>query len=46
VNTKEKNFPSLSHTYSTNSNPNKKVEIEIEPRAVLNLVEIIKFLIQ
>ena len=46
VNTKEKNFPSLSHTYSTNSNPNKKVEIEIEPRAVLNLVEIIKFLFQ
>ena len=46
MNTKEKNFPSLSHTYSTNSNPNKKVEIEIEPRAVLNLVEIIKFLIQ
>ena len=46
VNTKEKNFPSLSHTYSTNSNPNKKVEIEIEPRAVLNLVEIIKFIIQ
>ena len=46
VNTKEKNFPSLSHTYSTNSNPNRKVEIEIEPRAVLNLVEIIKFLIQ
>ena len=46
VNTKEKNFPSLSHTYSTNSNPNKKVEIEIEPRAVLNLVEILKFIIQ
>ena len=46
VNTKEKNVPSLSHTYSTNSNPNKKVEIEIEPRAVLNLVEIIKFIIQ
>ena len=46
INTKEKNIPSLSHTYSTNSNPNKKVEIEIEPRAVLNLVEIIKFIIQ
>ena len=46
LNTKEKNIPSLSHTYSTNSNPNKKVEIEIEPRAVLNLVEIIKFIIQ
>ena len=46
VNTKEKNIPSLSHTYSTNSNPNKKVEIEIEPRAVLNLVEILKFIIQ
>ena len=46
MNTKEKNIPSLSHTYSTNSNPNKKVEIEIEPRAVLNLVEILKFIIQ
>ena len=39
-------MPSLSHTFSTNSNPNKKVEIEIEPRAVLNLVEIIKFIFQ
>ena len=46
INTKEKNIPSLSHTYSTNSNPNIKVEIEIEPRAVLNLVEILKFIIQ
>ena len=46
VNTKEKNVPSLSHIYTTNSNPNKKIEIEIEPRAVLNLVEIIKFIIQ
>ena len=46
VNTKEKNMPSLSHTYSTNSNPNIKVEIEVEPRAVLNLVEILKFIIQ
>ena len=46
VNTKEKNIPSLSHTYSTKSNPNKKVEIEIEPRAVINLVEVIKFIIQ
>ena len=44
--TKENNLPSLSHTYSTKSNPNKKVEIEIEPRAVLNLVEIIKFIFQ
>ena len=44
--TKENNLPSLSHTFSTNSNPNKKVEIEIEPRAVLNLVEIIKFIFQ
>ena len=46
ANTKEKNVPSLSHTYSTNSNPNKKVEIEIEPRAVLNLVEILKLIYQ
>ena len=46
INTKEKNIPSLSHTYSTNTIPNIKVEIEIEPRAVLNLVEILKFIIQ
>ena len=46
INTKEKNIPSLSHTYSTNSNPNIKVEIDIEPRAVLNLIEILKFIIQ
>ena len=45
-NTKEKNLTSLSHTFTNNSNPNKKVEIAIEPRAVLNLVEIIKFIIQ
>ncbi len=44
--TKEKNLPSLSHTFSTNSNPNKKIEIEIEPKAVVNLVEILKFIIQ
>jgi len=44
--TKEKNLPSLSHTFHTNSNPNKKLDIEIEPRAVFNLVEIIKFIFQ
>ena len=43
---KEKNLPSLSHTYTSNTNPNEKVVIEIEPRAVLNLVEIIKLLMQ
>ena len=44
--TNEQNL-SLSHNYtSNNSNPNKKVEIKMEPRAVLNLVEIIKFIIQ
>ncbi len=42
----EKDLTSLSHTYNTNSNPNKKIEIKIEPRAVLNLIEIIKFIIQ
>ena len=40
LNTKEKNLPSLPHTFSNNSNPNKKVEIEIQPCAVLNLVEL------
>ena len=45
-NTKEKNLPSLPHTFSNNSNPNKKVEIEIQPCAVLNLVEIIRLIIQ
>ena len=46
VNTKDKNLPSLSHTYNSNTNPNKKIDIEIEPRAVLNLVEIIRILIK
>ena len=48
-NTKEKNLTSLSHNYTSsnnNNNPNIKVKIAIEPRAVLNLVEIIKFIIQ
>ena len=45
-NTKEKNLPSLSHNYSTNSDPNKKIKIDIEPRAVLNLIEVLKFIIQ
>ena len=46
-NTKEKVLPSLSHTFTTNSNnPNKKIEVGIEPRSVLNLVEILKFIIQ
>ena len=44
--TKEKNLPSLSHNFPTNSNPNKKLEVEIEPRNVFNLVEIIKFIVQ
>ena len=43
-NTKEKNLPSLSHTYTGNSNQKKIVEIE--PRAVLNLVDIIRLIIQ
>ena len=44
--TNEQNL-SLSHNYTPNiSNPNKKVEISMVPRAVLNLVEIIKFIIQ
>ena len=44
--TKEQNLPSLSHNFPTNSNPNKKLEIDIEPRVVFNLVEIIKFIYQ
>ena len=43
---KEKNITSLSHTYNNSTNPNKKIKIAIEPRAVLNLVEILKFIIQ
>ena len=39
-------MPSLSHNFPTNSNPNKKLEVEIEPRNVFNLVEIIKFIVQ
>ena len=46
LNTKEKNLPSLPHTFSNNSNPNKRVEIEIQPCAVLNLVEIVKSIFQ
>ena len=46
MNTKEKDLPSLRHTFSNNSNPNKRVEIEIQPCAVLNLVEILKLLYQ
>ena len=42
-NLKEQNLPSLSHNNTTN---NTKIKIEIEPRAVLNLVEIIKFIFQ
>ena len=46
LNTKEKNLPSLPHTFSNNSNPNKRVEIEIQPCAVLNLFEIIRLIFQ
>ena len=46
LNTKEKDLPSLPHSFSINSNPNKKVEIEIQPCAVLNLVEIIRLIYQ
>ncbi len=42
--TKDKNLPSLSHTYVGTTNPNQKVIIEIEPRIVLNLIGIIKFI--
>lgn len=43
--TKEMNIPSLSHSYNTNPN-NQHTDIIIEPRCVLNLVEIIKIIIQ
>ena len=46
INTKDKNLPSLSHTYNSNTNPNRKIDVEIEPRKVLNLVEIIRILIK
>ena len=46
LNTKDKYLPSLSHSFNTNTNPNNKIKIEIEPRCVLNLVEIIKLIIQ
>ena len=42
--TKDKNLPSLSHTYVGTTNPNQKIVIEIEPRVVLNLIEIIKYI--
>ena len=46
INTKDNIIPSLSHTYTGNSNQNQKLIIEIEPRTVLNLIEIIKLIIK
>ena len=46
LNTKERELPSLPHTFSNNTNPNKRVEIDIQPCAVLNLVEILRLIIQ
>ena len=43
--TKDKNIPSLSHSY-TNTNNNQHIDMGIEPRCVLNLVEILKILTQ
>ena len=51
-NTKEKELPSLPHTFSnmnnSNSNQNRKlqVDVEIQPCHVLNLVEVIRLIIQ
>ena len=51
-NTKEKELPSLPHTFSnvnnSNSNQNRKlqVDVEIQPCHVLNLVEVIRLVIQ
>ena len=53
-NTKEKDLPSLPHTYSnmnnsnSNSNPNRKlqVDVDIQPCNVLNLVEVIRVIYQ
>ena len=52
LNTKEKDLPSLPHTYSnmnnSNSNPNRKlqVDVDIQPCNVLNLVEVIRIIYQ
>ena len=55
-NTKEKDLPSLPHTFSnannsnSNSNPNQnrklQVDVDIQPCNVLNLVEVIRLIIQ
>ena len=51
-NTKEKDLPSLPHTYSnannSNSNQNRKlqVDVDIQPCNVLNLVEVIRLIYQ
>jgi len=51
-NTKEKDLPSLPHTFSnvnnSNSNQNRKlqVDVDIQPCNVLNLVEVIRLIIQ
>ena len=44
VYTKDKNLPSLSHTYQGTTSPNQKIIIEIEPKNVINLIEIIKLI--
>ena len=45
--TKDANVPSLSHSYINNTNQNNQhIDIGIEPRCVVNLVEILKILTQ
>ena len=52
LNTKEKDLPSLPHTYSnmnnsnSNNNPKLQVDVDIQPCNVLNLVEVIRLIYQ
>ncbi|MCQ2819089.1 MAG: hypothetical protein MJ252_17645, partial [archaeon] len=46
LNTKEVEIPSLPHNFQDETNPNKKIEIEVEPQAVFRLVETIRIIIQ
>ena len=43
---KDMNVPSLSHSYVNTNQNNRHIDIGIEPRCVLNLVEILKILTQ
>ena len=42
LNTKEKEIPSLPHNFEDETNPNNKIKIEVEPRSIIIMVEVLK----